>query len=122
MHAVRILVVEDEAKDGGVLYRTQAWAQNGLDRAPRERSATGQGSRRSIASAIFERFYRVDPARSRGAGGLGLGLAIARSTVEVNGGRIEVESGEGHGSIFRVVLPCGRDRLEPSPPAADLSK
>lgn len=54
---------------------------------------------------IFERFYRVDPGRSRSDGGLGLGLAIARSTIEANGGRIEVESEVGRGTIFRVVLP-----------------
>jgi heavy metal sensor kinase len=55
---------------------------------------------------IFERFYRVDPGRSRSDGGLGLGLAIARSTIEANGGRIEVESEVGRGTIFRVVLPA----------------
>lgn len=54
---------------------------------------------------IFERFYRVDPGRSRSDGGLGLGLAIARSTIEANGGRIEVESEVGRGTVFRVVLP-----------------
>jgi len=53
---------------------------------------------------IFERFYRVDAGRSSDAGGLGLGLAIARWAVEANGGRIELESEEGKGSRFRIVL------------------
>jgi heavy metal sensor kinase len=54
---------------------------------------------------IFDRFYRVDEGRSRSDGGAGLGLAIARSSVEANGGRIEVESEPGNGSLFRIVLP-----------------
>ena len=54
---------------------------------------------------IFERFYRVDLARSRDDGGAGLGLAIARRAVELQGGRIEVESVVGRGSTFRVMLP-----------------
>jgi len=54
---------------------------------------------------VFERFYRVDLARSRDTGGTGLGLAIARWAVEANGGRIELESVAGHGALFRVVLP-----------------
>lgn len=54
---------------------------------------------------IFERFYRVDKVRSRKVGGAGLGLAIARWAVEINGGHIEIESKEGHGSTFRIVLP-----------------
>jgi signal transduction histidine kinase len=54
---------------------------------------------------IFERFYRVEKARSSETGGAGLGLAIARWAVEINGGRIELESEEGRGSMFRIVLP-----------------
>jgi heavy metal sensor kinase len=53
---------------------------------------------------IFERFYRVEKARSSETGGAGLGLAIARWAVEINGGRIELESEEGRGSTFRVIL------------------
>lgn len=54
---------------------------------------------------VFERFYRVDAARSRAEGGFGLGLAIARQAVEIHGGRIEITSSPGKGSVFRIVLP-----------------
>ena len=54
---------------------------------------------------IFERFYRVDRARSRATGGTGLGLSIVRHVAQVHGGDIVVESVEGEGSIFRFTLP-----------------
>jgi signal transduction histidine kinase len=57
-------------------------------------------------SRVFERFYRVDAGRSREQGGAGLGLSIARWAVEANGGRIELETEDGKGSVFRVVLPA----------------
>ena len=66
---------------------------------------TGPGIAVTHRQRIFERFYRVDDARSRDTGGVGLGLAIARWAVEANGGRIELESEEGRGTMFRIVLP-----------------
>lgn len=69
-------------------------------------SDNGVGIPKAHLGRIFERFYRVDPARSREAGGTGLGLAIAKHTVEVLGGRIEVESAPEEGSRFTVILPA----------------
>ncbi len=68
-------------------------------------SDTGIGIPQAEQSRIFERFYRVDAARSREAGGTGLGLSIARHIVEVHGGRIWVESTVGEGSRFHFSIP-----------------
>jgi len=54
---------------------------------------------------IFERFYRVDKARSRATGGTGLGLSIVRHVAQLHGGEVTVTSTEGEGSTFRLVLP-----------------
>lgn len=66
---------------------------------------TGPGIAAEYQAHIFNRFYRVDKARSRELGGTGLGLAIARWAVEAHGGRIELESEESKGSTFRIILP-----------------
>ena len=66
---------------------------------------TGIGIPTADQPRIFERFYRVDAARSREAGGTGLGLAIAKHLVEVQGGRLWVESEVGVGSKFHFSVP-----------------
>ena len=55
---------------------------------------------------IFDRFYRVDKARSRKSGGSGLGLAIVRTIVQRNRGEIAVSSTVGKGSVFTVTFPA----------------
>ena len=66
---------------------------------------TGIGIPPEHIPKIFDRFYRVDNARSRVKGGSGLGLAIAKWIVEAHKGSIEVESAPGHGSVFTVKIP-----------------
>ncbi|RMF82092.1 MAG: PAS domain-containing sensor histidine kinase, partial [Nitrospirae bacterium] len=86
------VAVRLEAADGGLRLRVR---DTGIGIAPEH-----QGR-------IFERFYRVDPARSRAAGGTGLGLALVKHLAESLGGRVAVESAVGAGSTFTVELPGG---------------
>ncbi|MEE6673847.1 cell wall metabolism sensor histidine kinase WalK [Pediococcus acidilactici] len=65
----------------------------------------GLGIPKEALSHVFDRFYRVDKARSRAQGGTGLGLAISKEVVQMHGGRIWVESREGEGSTFYISLP-----------------
>ena len=84
------VTVEASAADGGVRMTV---ADTGLGIPPKE------------LSRIFERFYRVDRARSREPGGTGLGLSIVKHIIEAHGGRIAVQSTVGKGSSFTVFLP-----------------
>ncbi len=59
---------------------------------------------------IFERFYRVDPARHRSTGGTGLGLSIVKHVAATHGGEVRVWSEEGHGSTFTLTLPLAPER------------
>jgi two-component system phosphate regulon sensor histidine kinase PhoR len=65
----------------------------------------GEGIARHHIARLTERFYRVDNSRSRAMGGTGLGLAIVKHIVGRHRGRLQIESEEGTGSVFRVVLP-----------------
>ncbi len=69
---------------------------------------TGVGIAPAHLSRIFERFYRVDPGRSREQGGTGLGLAIVRHLVEAHGGRVTAESTLGKGTTISVFFPARR--------------
>lgn len=65
----------------------------------------GPGIAAEHRQKVFERFYRIDKARSRAEGGTGLGLALAKLSVESFGGSIELESGPERGSCFRIRMP-----------------
>ncbi|MFJ3790555.1 sensor histidine kinase [Kitasatospora sp. NPDC090091] len=71
---------------------------------------------------VFERFYRVDPARSRQTGGTGLGLSIVKHVAASHGGTVSVWSVEGQGSTFTLRLPAGQAPADLTPPAGDAAE
>ncbi|MGO4341722.1 sensor histidine kinase [Pedococcus sp. 2YAF34] len=77
----------------------------------------GQGIPEAEQQRIFERFYRVDAARSRATGGTGLGLAIVKHICANHGGDVTVWSEEGRGSTFTIRLPAAADRSGGATPA-----
>lgn len=77
-------------------------------------SDSGDGIPSRDIERVFERFYRVDSARSRGTGGTGLGLSIVKHVTESHGGSVGVESELGVGSTFTMRLPSGLDGEAPA--------
>ena len=77
-------------------------------------SDTGSGIDPADVPRIFERFYRIDPARSRRTGGTGLGLAIVKHITTNHGGEVSVWSAEGAGSTFTLRLPLAAQRRTPT--------
>ena len=112
-----ILILEDDLYqilfnlvENGIKYNTSGGTltvrlRRVRDNAVLQVTDTGVGIPPEALSHVFERFYRVDKARSRQAGGSGLGLAIVRNMVERNHGTITVESTVGVGSTFTVTFP-----------------
>jgi two-component system, OmpR family, phosphate regulon sensor histidine kinase PhoR len=96
--------------ENGIKYTPaggKVWLQVGEDHGyvAIEVGDTGPGIPTQSLSRIFERFYRVDRARSREMGGTGLGLAIVKHIVEQAEGKIQVESELGRGTLFKIWIP-----------------
>ncbi len=121
-----ILILEDDLyqivfnlMENGIKYNTPGGSlsvrlSRDEENAILEISDTGVGIPEDALSHIFERFYRVDKARSRQSGGSGLGLAIVRAIVQRNRGGIQVNSTMGEGTTFTVVFPAFDTEVDPT--------
>jgi two-component system sensor histidine kinase SenX3 len=96
---------------GGGEVRVRAFRDDTTSTVALSVEDEGIGIPRRSLDRIFERFYRVDRARSRNTGGTGLGLAIVRHVVNNHGGQVVAESVEGQGSVFTLLLPAASDAV-----------
>lgn len=113
-----VLILEDDLyqivfnlMENGIKYNTSGGSltvrlRREEDNAILEVSDTGMGIPEDAIGHVFERFYRVDKARSRATGGSGLGLSIVRTIVNRNRGEIHVSSTMGKGTTFTVIFPA----------------
>ena len=106
LHQIIFNLVENAIKynrEGGSVYVT---IRNDGETVTVEVADTGVGIPEAERAHVFDRFYRVDKARSRAMGGSGLGLSIVHDLVEHNNGTIRVDGREGGGSVFTAKFPC----------------
>lgn len=113
LQQVLINIVSNAMKytpDGGEIVLSAQAEKNGISICVRD---TGIGIPAEDVPRLFERFYRVEKARTSDAGGTGLGLAIAKEIVDAHGGEIRVESAPGRGTQVAVFLPYTTNLQEP---------
>ena len=107
--------------DNGIKYSansgtvTITWRADGSTAIIQVRDE-GQGISSEFLPRVFERFFRVDSARSRELGGTGLGLSIVKHLVQTFGGSVDVESALREGTVFTVTLPLAISQADPSVP------
>jgi two-component system phosphate regulon sensor histidine kinase PhoR len=102
-------------ENGGVTIRLETSVGDVEDSSPCDRIVvedSGEGIPAQHLERLFERFYRVDRARSRDLGGIGLGLAIVKHLARAHGGEVTVSSEVGKGSAFTIELPRPRLRSD----------
>jgi signal transduction histidine kinase len=94
----------------GEIAVSLAWREDRVELSVRD---TGTGIPEHEQARIFERFHRVEGARSRSFEGTGIGLALVQELAKLHGGSVRVASVEGQGTTFTVSIPTGRDHLAP---------
>ena len=112
IHQVFANLIDNALKYASGTKKIELGATERLDKLEFFVRDFGQGIPSEHLPRLFERFYRVDKARSREAGGTGLGLAIVKHTVLNHGGQVGVTSELGHGSVFWFRVPIAEGRSE----------
>jgi signal transduction histidine kinase len=102
LHLALVNLVHNAIQHGPVDSKISIMAVRSARKIDISVKDNGPGIPDDYHEKIFERFFRVDKARSRAQGGAGLGLAIAKQAVERNGGRVVLESNSDRGSVFRI--------------------